>query len=199
MTHFRKNVGVAENTLPPTKQMEEIKKDEEALSSPLGGLAGILPNASGGAAKPSATRTGSSISRSRITGSPGSRCDQPSRARSICGSIHSSSIWMRRAGKVHQGSAVEKALWSAPDSARSAPDRGDTRGPRPRAAPVQVCLCPFDSRAGMRISVTAHAMKEKRCLVRNKNVAIPIRAALSPVAGCGVARGHVDRRTYFLR
>jgi hypothetical protein len=28
MTHFRKNVGVAENTLPPTKQIEEIKKDE---------------------------------------------------------------------------------------------------------------------------------------------------------------------------
>ena len=52
---------------------------------------------------PSATRTGRSTSRSRTTGSPGSRCDRPFRGRSTFGSIRSSSTWMRQATRSTPG------------------------------------------------------------------------------------------------
>jgi hypothetical protein len=40
MTDFRKNVGVAPGELPSQERIEEIKKDEEAVSSPLDWLTG---------------------------------------------------------------------------------------------------------------------------------------------------------------
>jgi hypothetical protein len=96
--------------------------------------------------------------------------------------------------QAHQSTQVRLFLLVTRSALRGKTGAAKNRSEKPRRAGASLSWSLRSENRG-EDSLAAYAMKEKRCRVRNKNVDISIRAGLGPVAGCGIARGPVDRRT----